>query len=150
MGGAGNCLSSCQFHSSTYTHVISAFHFLPRQNNLCLRTSLTTTLADALGLSRDCHCEPRLVGAWQSLKAGRSWAIGLPWRCHCERRQLVVAEFISASRSGTSPDPTVLSLRGMIVPKQSRSGIPRLRSEQAPQSLYGPGKAHLKSKMRCD
>jgi len=62
MGAAGNCLSSCQFHSSTYSDVITALHFLPLQNSLFLRISLTTTLADALGLPRDCDCEPRLVG----------------------------------------------------------------------------------------
>ena len=62
MGAAGNCLSSCQFHSSTYSDVITALHFLPLQNSLFLRISLTATLADALGLSWDCDCKPRLVG----------------------------------------------------------------------------------------
>ena len=74
MDAAGNSLSSCQFHSSTYTDVISALHFLPRQNSLCLRISLTTTLADALGLPRDCDCEPRLVGRgnlWKPVGLGR-------------------------------------------------------------------------------
>ena len=74
MGGARNCLSSCQFHCSIYADVISALHFLPRQNSLCLRISLTTTLADALSLPRDCDCEPRLVGRgnlWKPVGPGR-------------------------------------------------------------------------------
>jgi hypothetical protein len=82
MGAAENCLGSNQFHSSTYKHIISAFHFLPRQDSFYLRSSLTTTIADALGLPRDCRCEPRPVKGWQSQEAGRSGTIGLPLRCN--------------------------------------------------------------------
>ena len=74
MGAAGNCLSSCQFHSSTYSDVITALHFLPLQNSLFLRISLTATLADARGLHRDCDCKARLVGCgnlWKSAGPGR-------------------------------------------------------------------------------
>jgi hypothetical protein len=80
MGAAENCLGSSQLHSSTYERIISAFHFLPRQNSPCLGTSLTTIIADALGLSWNCQYQPRLVDSRQSLEAGRSRAIGLPCR----------------------------------------------------------------------
>lgn len=80
MGEVSGCLSPCQFHSGTYSRVLSTLSLLPRQNNLWLSAFLTTTIADAPGLSWDCHYQPRLVDGWQSPKAGRSRAIGLPYR----------------------------------------------------------------------
>ena len=130
MGAAGNCLSSCQFHSSTYSDVITALHFLPLQNSLFLRISLTATLADALGLPWDCDCKPCLVGRGNLRESVGLGRLG----------------YLRMSLRGAFP----LSFRGMIVPKESRSGIPRLRWEQAQQSLCGPDKARLKSKMGCN
>jgi len=115
MGAAGNCLSSCQFHSTTSIDVISALHFLPRQDSLCLRFSLTTILADALGLSWDCDCEPHLVR-----RGNLCEPVGPGW----------------------------LGYHGDVIARHFRSAI--ARSEATEQSFYGPNKAHLKSKMRCN
>ena len=82
MRGKRDCLDSSQLHLSISVHRLSVVHCLPRQNSPCLSVYSTTTLADALGLPRDCRCEPRLVKGWQSQEAGRSWAVGLPLRCH--------------------------------------------------------------------
>ena len=80
MCGKASCLGSNQLHSAIYSRAFSDFHFLLRQNSLCLRTCLNNTLADAPGLSWDCHYQPWLVEGWQSREAGRSWAIGSPYR----------------------------------------------------------------------
>ena len=104
MGEACSRLSQCQFHYSTYTNISSAFHLLAWQDSLCLRTSLTTVLADALGLhfllSSPTKGEEKYRG---DKRAGRTWAIGLLSGCRCGRRQFVLAESISPSRSETIP-----------------------------------------------
>ena len=61
MCGKRNYLGSNQLHLSTFVHRLSAVHSLPRQNSPCLSVYLTTTLADALGLSWDCRCGPGLL-----------------------------------------------------------------------------------------
>jgi len=80
MSGKGSCVGSSQLHSTICTHTNSVFHSLPQQDSLFLNNFLTTTIADAPGLSSDCHYQPRLVDGWQSLEAGRSRAVGLPYR----------------------------------------------------------------------
>ena len=74
MCGTGSGLGSSQVHPTIYTHTISGFNSLPRQDSLFPKNSLTTTLADALGLPRDCDCEPRLVrrgNLWKPVGHGR-------------------------------------------------------------------------------
>ena len=79
---------------------------------------LATTLADAPGLSCDCHYQPRFVDGWQSQEAGRSRAIGLPYRGQS------VAFFIS-------------SLLAVLMDFGATTYY-----------LCGSNKAHLKAKMR--
>jgi hypothetical protein len=78
MGAAGSLCNSRQFDFCAYADVTVYPHSLSGQASLCLRISSTANFADAPGLTRDRHCEPRLVGEWRSREAGRSWAAGLP------------------------------------------------------------------------
>lgn len=66
--------------STTCTRIISVFNSSPQQATLFLKNSLTTIIADAPGLSWDCHCRPPFARDCQSQKAGRSWAIRLEYR----------------------------------------------------------------------
>jgi hypothetical protein len=59
VGAVGYYLTVSQSRPGSGGLVIERVFFLPSQNSLCLRTFLTITLADALRLARDCHCEER-------------------------------------------------------------------------------------------
>lgn len=78
MCGKGSCARLGYLHSTTYIRAFPDFHSLPWQDSLLSDDLLTTTIADAPGLSWDYHYQPWLVEGWQSLKAGRSRTIGLP------------------------------------------------------------------------
>jgi hypothetical protein len=80
MCGKVSCAGSGQLYSTIYRRTFSDFHSLPPQNSFCSINHSTTTIADAPGLSSDCHYQPRLVEGWQSLEAGRSRAVGSTYR----------------------------------------------------------------------
>ena len=63
MCGKGSCAGSSQLHSIIYTHTFSNLHSLPSQNSFCSINNSATTIADAPGLSWDCHYQPLLIGA---------------------------------------------------------------------------------------